>query len=294
MNKSSPFSLLEQLYTPQGSSMMILGHLYKTYLGLGELNGDSRFILQQEASNTVSFTVLKPLAYMDAAPIFKFSQFPNTHWQDALVSFPTFLRLCHGKRGIERIEDIPLKACYLLLEKDIPEEDMTELKGDLGRILQEAGSGDVTVYDYNSRTDVVKLVDIAITFFFGFTIVIAMVICSFSLVSAMYTNVYEQAKEIGVLRALGTPTRWLIKVYVYEAFTLVFSSSLMGVIIGTGVAWIISVQRFLFTQIPVPFAFPWANTAVVFIISILSAIFASWGPASRLLKNPIVQILRMI
>jgi len=64
-------------------------------------------------------------------------------------------------------------------------------------VIQSTKLSDVTVYDYNSRTDIINLVDIAITFFFGFTIVIAMIICFFSLVSSMYTNVYEQAKEIG-------------------------------------------------------------------------------------------------
>jgi hypothetical protein len=40
----------------------------------------------------------------------------------------------------------------------------------------------------------------------------AMLICFFSLVSSMYTNVHEQTKEIGVVLALGLPRSWLTRV----------------------------------------------------------------------------------
>eukprot|EP01102_Stenamoeba_stenopodia_P012723 TRINITY_DN4044_c0_g3_i1.p1 TRINITY_DN4044_c0_g3~~TRINITY_DN4044_c0_g3_i1.p1 ORF type:complete len:1119 (+),score=191.24 TRINITY_DN4044_c0_g3_i1:127-3483(+) len=293
MNDTSQYSLFEQLYTPQGSGSAIIGTLYQTSLGIEKVG--SPFLFQQNfPDNSITFAMLNALGFMNAAPIFRFSQFPNRKNQDALISFTTYLRLCRMKWGNYRLTDIPLRAVYLKLKPNMKSSEMALLKGDLGRIIQTSRLSDVVIYDYNARTDIINLVDIAISFFFGFTIVIAMIICFFSLVSSMYTNVYEQAKEIGVLRALGMPIKWMIRTYVYEAFVLVFSSSLLGIVIGTGVAWIISVQRFLFTQVPVPFAFPWINTVVVFLLSLLSAVFSSYGPASRLLKNPIVQILRML
>ena len=45
--------------------------------------------------------------------------------------------------------------------------------------------------------------NVAITAFFNFTTIIAMAISFFSLMSSMFTNVYEQTKEIAILRALG-------------------------------------------------------------------------------------------
>jgi ABC-type lipoprotein release transport system permease subunit len=43
----------------------------------------------------------------------------------------------------------------------------------------------------------------------------------------MYANVHEQTKEIAVLRAMGMTRFRLYRVYIYEAFTLVFSSSVL-------------------------------------------------------------------
>lgn len=44
----------------------------------------------------------------------------------------------------------------------------------------------------------------------------------------MYTNVYEQTKEIGILRSIGVSKFRMYRVYIYESLVLVLSSSLLG------------------------------------------------------------------
>ena len=59
-----------------------------------------------------------------------------------------------------------------------------------------------------------------------------MFLCFFSLSASMSANLYEQKKEVGIIRAMGF-TRYRIKaLYFYEALILVVSSSLLGVGIG--------------------------------------------------------------
>jgi ABC-type antimicrobial peptide transport system permease subunit len=82
-----------------------------------------------------------------------------------------------------------------------------------------------------------------------------MAVAFFSLISSMYANVREQTKEIGVLRAIGLTKPRLYRVYMYEAFTLVFSSSVMGMIIGSFVGYTMVIQQALFTQRPLEFHF---------------------------------------
>jgi len=45
-------------------------------------------------------------------------------------------------------------------------------------------------------------------------------------------NIIQQVREIGVLRSIGFNKKQITRVYVYEAFVLVFSSSLFGILIG--------------------------------------------------------------
>lgn len=53
----------------------------------------------------------------------------------------------------------------------------------------------------------------------------------------MSANLYEQKKEVGVIRAMGF-TKYRIKLlYFYEALVLVLSSCILGVLIGTGVGY---------------------------------------------------------
>lgn len=60
-----------------------------------------------------------------------------------------------------------------------------------------------------------------------------MFLCFFSLSTSMSANLYEQSKEIGIMRSLGLTKRQIYRIYFYEAVILVFSGALMGTTIGT-------------------------------------------------------------
>lgn len=53
----------------------------------------------------------------------------------------------------------------------------------------------------------------------------------------MSANLFEQAKEIGVLRAIGFRKIRILMLYTYEAFILVVASSIMGMLVGVSVGW---------------------------------------------------------
>jgi len=75
---------------------------------------------------------------------------------------------------------------------------------------------------------------------FNVVIVITMFICYFSLSSSMTGNLYEQCKDIAIMRAMGMDKGMITKLYIYEAFILVVASSFSGVVIGTCVGYSIS------------------------------------------------------
>lgn len=77
---------------------------------------------------------------------------------------------------------------------------------------------------------------------FNVIIVITMMLCLFSLCSSMSANLLDQTKEIGVLRAMGFTKSRIKHLFFYEAFILVIASSLLGVMIGTVVAFTMVLQ----------------------------------------------------
>jgi ABC-type antimicrobial peptide transport system permease subunit len=120
-----------------------------------------------------------------------------------------------------------------------------------------------------------------------------MFLCFFSLTASMTANIYEQTKEIAVLRAIGFTKRRVIMLYIYEAFLLVFSSSIIGICIGVLVGWTMMLQRVLFTQIPLVFYIPYAEIISIFVVSIICSFLSTFGPARAVVKRKIAQIFRM-
>ena len=62
--------------------------------------------------------------------------------------------------------------------------------------------------------------------------------------------------------------------------------------IGMLVAWIVSYQRVLFTELPMPFVFPTALYMVVFVSSVVFALLASYGPITLLMQKSCVELIR--
>lgn len=77
---------------------------------------------------------------------------------------------------------------------------------------------------------------------FTVVIMITMFLCFFQLSTSMSANLYDQAKEIGVIMALGFTRIRVVFLYTYEAFILVIASSILGVIVGTIAAFTMVLQ----------------------------------------------------
>lgn len=205
-------------------------------------------------------------------------------------SYLTFMQVCDDQ--YKSLDEILLGEFMIRFNGQLSNDQIDSIYQDL-KDLASNSTYPVYVDDYRDVLQPVNTANLAMSFFFGFTVIVAMAISFFSLMSSMYTNVYEQAKEIGILRSVGIPYGWVQRIYIYESFILVLSSSLMGMVIGIGVGWTVAIQRVLFTELPIPFRFPIELFVIVFIMSIVFSVISSFGPVTMIMKRPIVSILRM-
>jgi ABC-type antimicrobial peptide transport system permease subunit len=95
------------------------------------------------------------------------------------------------------------------------------------------------------------------------------------------------------MRAMGLHKTRIYLLYIYEAFILVISSSLLGVMIGTLVGFSMTLQQILFTNIPLFFYFPWQQFIIIMGLSILCAILSTFAPTRDLLKKEVSAIFRI-
>ena len=234
-------------------------------------------------------------AFVGLAPLFSFSAFPSGSSNDMLVSLPTMARLLRRVPGaaVTSVDDLRMEVCVVGLRESATTRQTDQVKRELIATAAASGAPNVEVLDTRDSTNSLNTARSLLGFFFLFTVVIALVICFFSLSSSMYTNIYEQTKEIGVLLALGMRRFRVGRLFVWEAICIVLAASTLGIGIGVLVGWTLTLQQALFTQLPVVFEFPWLITVVVIGLSLVFGFLSSFGPLYSLLNKQPVAVLRM-
>jgi len=88
-------------------------------------------------------------------------------------------------------------------------------------------------------------------------------------------------------------TSWqVVRVYMYEALSIVLASVLLGFLIGDLVSVTLTLQTMIFTEMPFTFRFPTLLFLVVSACSVIAATVGSYLPARVLLRRRIAQALK--
>ncbi|ORC93588.1 uncharacterized protein TM35_000014650 [Trypanosoma theileri] len=232
---------------------------------------------------------IKPSAVLSSISQVSMSDFKNTNI-DLLASYPVAARFTGidflGIRGIA-VESVSLR---------IPNpKDVIPVSLEMKKYLRHNGLEKSNVRDDATVLTYLALADRTIGFFFTFTEIVTLLICFSSLFGSMSANVLESSKEIGIYRCIGMTKPQIYRIFIWEAFVLVIVGSIMGVIIGMIVGYSMQLQNHLFTQLHLPFSFPYVQLIIVFGTAVGAAVAASFGPVSFLMRLPsITHILRRI
>jgi ABC-type antimicrobial peptide transport system permease subunit len=125
------------------------------------------------------------------------------------------------------IKDIVFMELQNLIDSDNTQVVMTD---DLLKAAEEA-------------SDVLNL-------FFIIIGLIALILSFFLIWMSFYSNIRENICEYGILRAIGLSKAQSLRVYLYEATVLIFSSIIIGTFIGIVVSTTLVLQFDLFSEFP--------------------------------------------
>jgi lipoprotein-releasing system permease protein len=115
-----------------------------------------------------------------------------------------------------------------------------------------------------------------------------------NIISVLVMTVLEKAKDIAILRTMGTTKKSIMSVFMIQGLIVGITGTLAGVVSGLGICFLIS--KYIFIEIPsdvypvstLPVLVDYADVAVItisgFLLSFLTTIYPSWH-ASRL--NPV-------
>ena len=86
--------------------------------------------------------------------------------------------------------------------------------------------------------------------FVGIVGFIALTLSFFLLLISTTANIKENLWEFGVLRAIGLNQEQSKRVYMYEAFAVIFGSLSLGILVGLTIAITLTAQFYLFIELP--------------------------------------------
>jgi len=111
---------------------------------------------------------------------------------------------------------------------------------------------------------------------------ISLIVGGIGIMNMMLTTVTERTREIGLRKAIGAKRKDISQQFLIEAVTLTLISGILGIILGWGVAYLISYLGIIQTQVTL------FSVALAFGVSALIGIVFGYYPARRAASlNPI-------
>lgn len=253
------------IYSKEGDNRLIISEYIRKDLNIN-INDNFLITIDHDKSS------FKPFAFLKSSSGNLNMNDLNT--VDTLVTFPQYLKLSNGT--VKSIQDIQIQKFFISVHYFTTQDinlfykNLTTIIGMRKIVFIDNESTLSTLYSISEIFD--SLSYIIITFI--------LLICGFSFVSSIYLNIQDQQREIGIFRSLGIKRFSIIKLFVFESFIIILTSFIIGISVGTIVSYLVSVQRSLFTQIDLPFLFPWRIILVAFpvmLIGSLLSIFPSYS-----------------
>lgn len=115
---------------------------------------------------------------------------------------------------------------------------------------------------------------------------ISLVVGGIGIMNIMLVTVTERTREIGLRKALGAKKRWIISQFLMEAVTITFIGGLIGIIIGTGVSFLIS------SVMDLPPTLSPSSVFLAFGVSAGIGILFGWYPAQKAANLAPIEALR--
>jgi len=178
-----------------------------------------------------------------------------------------------------------------LFEIDVMYDEGTPVekvvKGIRETLVARHGRDDVTITTQQQMLDVLGSVLNVLTFSVAAIGGISLLVGAIGIVTIMTISINERTNEIGLLRALGARQAQILGLFLGEAVVLAAVGGLSGLVLGTGIAWL------LHTALPaLPVHIPLVYVLLAEAIAVSIGLAAGVVPAYRAAQMDPVEALR--
>ncbi|MFA6432609.1 MAG: ABC transporter permease [Candidatus Paceibacterota bacterium] len=151
---------------------------------------------------------------------------------------------------------------------------------------------DFTVQTQQDLADRLATITNALTYFLVAVASIALFVGGVGIMNIMLVSVTERTREIGLRKALGARDRDILAQFLLEAVLLTCIGGIVGIILGSVLAYIIAFGLSHFLAINWQFVFPWSGAILGFTVSAFIGLIFGGYPAHQASKKSPIEALR--
>ena len=151
---------------------------------------------------------------------------------------------------------------------------------------------DFTLVNQKALADKVGVITSALTYFLALVAAISLLVGGIGIMNIMLVSVNERTREIGLRKAVGATTKNILIQFLVESVVLTLLGGLIGIVLGTGASFIISIILSKIVNFNWDFIFPFSGALLG--IGVSSAIGLIFGvyPARQAAKKSPIEALR--
>eukprot|EP00299_Pterocystis_sp_00344_P014331 c7092_g1_i2.p1 GENE.c7092_g1_i2~~c7092_g1_i2.p1 ORF type:complete len:1174 (+),score=290.24 c7092_g1_i2:181-3702(+) len=245
-------------------------------------------------------TLVKSKAFLNKLPGFSFSSYQTSvllGFTSLLISVDNYEMILKNMQnasmsaepGFVIREEVAFRDLFIRVRSNAEKSDVNFLVDSLKSSITSSNIRVLVLQDMLDNLDsFINFVD----YLFSLVVAVAMVLCFFSLFLSVFGNVKENSWEYGVLRALGLSIHQLYRVYLYEAFCVIFAAMLTGTVTGLIISILLAKFTIIWTEFPLVLRFNSTAYWLVICLSCLIAIVATFIPLNKLNQCDIANVLR--
>ncbi|MDP3956154.1 MAG: ABC transporter permease [bacterium] len=146
---------------------------------------------------------------------------------------------------------------------------------------------DFYIQTQQGLVDQVSSIIAVFTMFLSFVVAIALVVGGIGVMNIMLVSVTERTKEIGLRKALGATRQDILRQFLLESVILTGMGGILGIIIGSTLAFASATLVSRFGGIVLTFSFPWLGAFLgVFVSAVVGIIFGLYPAKKAAEKSP--------
>ena len=297
-NKSnSMFNPSEQIYLLENVGKSGISGYFSWYF---KANLNDYFYLVFTKKNNQFSLMTKPSVIFDNAGGIQMNSQPS-YWviRNNLMSIPTYIDLLNkcNRYFTESVDDLktfsiddfPIEAINLKIN---PKMNIKNAINIISSVISKDNNYSAELWLFNNRKERLNTISNIVYNIFYTVSTIVLFFCFFNLTASMTINIFDQKKEIAILRALGMPKEKILFIFVAEAIVLILTSSLIGTIIGSLISYTMNLQWQVFNNINIGFSIKFSSLLLIIIFSIIGGLLSTVIPAKKMLNESISELIR--